>query len=116
MGASPQNPVFRNATVGPLDKADPAFAVTVTVGGNAVGYVQMTPSKAPDVGEVHQMGLNTNDAALMLDNPTTPTMTSMLPLAVELNDGMNLTSPYRVTRVYLKAGADGTTFDVVGIL
>jgi hypothetical protein len=113
MAADPQTPVFRTTTVA-LDKADPALAVTVTVGGQAVSFVQMTPSKAPDVGLVHTMGLNA--ATPVLDNPTTSTMTTMLPLEIELSDRMNLASPYRVTRVYLKAGADGTTFDVVGIL
>jgi len=111
----PATPVRRQTTAA-VDKGNTSVAVDVTVGGKTPTYVEMTPSQAPDSGSVHQMGLNEDTAANMLDNPTENGDTVMQALAVELNDDLNLESPFRVSQVYLKSGKDGTTFDVVSIL
>lgn len=107
------NPV-RRQTVGPIAKGVTSAAIDVTIGGQTPTYVEMTPSLAPDPGSVHQMGLNTS--ATLLDNPTAAGATAMRELAVELNDDITKTSPYRVSQVYIKSGKDGTSFDVISIL
>lgn len=111
--SDPLTPIFRTTTAA-IDKADPALAVTVTVAGHPVTYVEMTPSQAPDPGEVHQMGVNA--ATPLVDNRTVNGAATMLPLQIQLNDRLNTTSRHMATKVYLKSGKDGTTFDVVGIL
>lgn len=107
---------IRRQTVGPVNKGATSPAVDITVGNMTPTYVEMTPNQAPDAGSVHQMGINESTAAALIDNPTAFGATTMLPLQVELNDDITLTSPYRASEVYIKSGKDATTYDVISIL
>jgi hypothetical protein len=111
--STPLTPAFRTTTIA-LNKSDDPYEVDVRVGGEAVNYVEMTPSQVPDPGQKHQMSLN--EETPMLDNSTLPTDTIVSPLQIRLNDRMNLQSKRRVVKVFLKSGKDNTTFDVVALL
>lgn len=104
----PRSPLFRTTTAA-RNKADPALEVVTTVSGQPLRWIRLVASKSPDSGLVHTVGIN--EATPVFDVADTGQYAFDF-VGRPLGTG----DPYLCERIFLKVGADGTTFTVIGYI
>lgn len=107
MAATPRTPLRRQTTA-LRNKADPALEVDVTVDNEPVRFVSITASQAPDPGLVHSFGVN--EETPVIDVPGTTAVT------VDMGDYPHLRDNNLPRSVWISAGKNATSFDVVSML
>lgn len=100
------SPLF-SATVGPFNIADGLQEVLCDIQGVPLRFVQVTPSVAPAAGQKHKVAINRKSTLISLGNADTR--------GFDMN-GIDpaIAARFLAYRVYVQAGADGTSFTIEG--
>ena len=113
---TPRSPVF-SAESGPHDKADDVTNVNVAVDEKPCSYVRIRSDTDPDSGLYHELYINgLTDNAIRFRTGPGPGSGSEFELDLRHVLYEDKQSQYRIHTIGLHAGADATTFEIIGIL
>ena len=109
---------FTKQSTGALDIADDPFEVDVTIDGNPARTVIVRPDNAAP--GTHQLFINRfrddGDVAEAAEAPFLPIRAGNADFTVSQSNFVNDGDRRKMFRIYINAGVDNTTFEVIALL